>query len=241
VARRWNERPKGGIGLSDDFDALDLAAPDAPELWNSEPSVAVLAPEPVLRRRIAAVLDYDRLTVAAEGADAARVLATAVARRARALVVAVPGVDAAVDALYDARDAGFEGHVVAVAPRGGARAVRAALREGVDAVVWDEQTEAALALAVRGAGVGLSVIPCDAGERLEPPPLSHREREVLALAADGASNQQIARRLMISLSTVKSHLSSSFAKLGVGGRSEALAAIADEHGAVLPGHGAGRP
>jgi DNA-binding CsgD family transcriptional regulator len=118
--------------------------------------------------------------------------------------------------------------------------VRAALREGVDAFVWDDQTEVALPLAVRGVGVGLAVIPRDAGERLEPPPLSHREREVLALAADGASNQQIARRLMISLSTVKTHLSSSFAKLGVGGRSEALAALADEHRALLPDHGAGR-
>src|SRR5262249_6683129 len=151
----------------------------------------------------------------------------------------VPGVDAAVDALYDARDAGFESHIVAVAPRGSARAVRNALREGVDAVVWDDQTESALALAVRGAGVGLAVIPRDAGERLEPPPL-HRKRAVLAPAADGASNQQIARRLMISLSTVKTHLSSSFAKLGVGGRSEALAAIADERGTLLPGHGTGR-
>lgn len=201
----------------------------------------MLAADPVLRRRITAVLDYDRLTVAAEGADIARVAAAAVDRRVRALVVAVPAVDAAVDALYDARDAGFEGHVVAVAPRGGARPVRAALREGVDALVWEDQTEAALPLAVRGAGVGLAVIPRDAGERLEPPPLSHREREVLALAADGASNQQIARRLMVSLSTVKTHLSSSFAKLGVGGRSEAFAALADEQGALLPRHGAPRP
>jgi len=44
---------------------------------------------------------------------------------------------------------------------------------------------------------------------------------------------------MISLSTVKTHLSASFAKLGVGGRSEALAALADEQSALLPGHGAG--
>ena len=42
---------------------------------------------------------------------------------------------------------------------------------------------------------------------------------------------------MISLSTVKTHLSSSFAKLGVGGRSEALAALADEQAALLPGSG----
>jgi DNA-binding CsgD family transcriptional regulator len=38
---------------------------------------------------------------------------------------------------------------------------------------------------------------------------------------------------MVSLSTVKTHLSSSFAKLGVGGRSEALAALLDESAPVL--------
>jgi DNA-binding NarL/FixJ family response regulator len=199
----------------------------------------VLAADPVLRRRIIAVLDYDRLTVSAEGADRSRLLADAVDRTARALVVAVPRVEDAVEILYEARDAGFEGHVIALSHEHGTRAVRAVLREGVDAVVWQDQTEVALPLAVRGVGIGLAVIPRDAGERLAPPKLSHREREVLALAADGASNQQIARRLMISLSTVKTHLSSSFAKLGVGGRSEALAALADERAPLLPESGSG--
>jgi DNA-binding NarL/FixJ family response regulator len=202
---------------------------DTPELWNSEPHVAVLAADAVLRRRMVAVLDYDRLTVVAEASDRERLLAAAVETRARVVVVAVARVEDAVDVLYDARDAGYEGEVVAVAAARAARAVRAALREGVAAVLWEEQTEVALPIAVRGAGLALSVVPRAAGERLEPPPLSHREREVLALAADGASNQQIARRLMVSLSTVKSHLSSAFTKLGVGGRSEALAAVADDH------------
>ena len=56
------------------------------------------------------------------------------------------------DVLYEARDTGFEGHVVAVAPRGGARAVRAALREGIDAVVWEDQIEVALPLAAAAPG-----------------------------------------------------------------------------------------
>jgi DNA-binding CsgD family transcriptional regulator len=198
----------------------------------------VLAAEAVLRRRIVAVLDYDRLTVAAEGADRVRLLGAAAETGARVLVVAVRRVEEAVDVLYDARDAGYEGDVVAVASDRAVRAVRAALREGVAAVVWQDQIEVALPIAVRGAGLALAVVPRAAGERLEPPPLSHREREVLALAADGASNQQIARRLMISLGTVKTHLSSAFAKLGVGGRAEALAALADER-ALLPDRVAG--
>ena len=63
------------------------------------------------RRRSAPAPDYDRLAVAAAGADIARLVATAVAARARALVVAVPRVEQAVDVLYEARDAGFEGQI----------------------------------------------------------------------------------------------------------------------------------
>jgi DNA-binding NarL/FixJ family response regulator len=222
-----------------DLDALDLAPPeDTAELWITEPNVAVLAADPVLRRRITAVLDYDRLPVATAGGDRAAVLAAAVRTDARALVVAVHRAEDAVELLYDARDAGFEGHVVAVVHKRRPRAVRAALRDGVDAVVWEAHAETALPIAIRGVGAGLAVVPRAAGERLEPPALSHREREVLALAADGASNQQIARRLTISLSTVKTHLSACFAKLGVGGRAEAFALLADDGRAF--GHDLGR-
>jgi DNA-binding NarL/FixJ family response regulator len=136
-----------------DLDALDLAPPeDTAELWITEPNVAVLAADPVLRRRITAVLDYDRLPVATEGGDRAVVLADAVRTDARALVVAVHRAEDAVDLLYDARDEGFEGHVVAVVHKRRARAVRAALRDGIDAVVWEAQAETALPIAIRGVG-----------------------------------------------------------------------------------------
>lgn len=53
--------------------------------------------------------------------------------------------------------------------------------------------------------------------------LSEREVEVLALIAAGASNQDAARKLFISPSTVKKHLENIYAKLGVGGRTQAVA------------------
>jgi len=53
--------------------------------------------------------------------------------------------------------------------------------------------------------------------------LSPREREVLDLLVDGASNKAIARALAISISTVKYHLAAVFAKLGARTRSEAVA------------------
>lgn len=53
--------------------------------------------------------------------------------------------------------------------------------------------------------------------------LSARERQILALLADGLPNKQIASRLGISTNTVKTHLELLFDKLGVSSRAEAVA------------------
>jgi LuxR family maltose regulon positive regulatory protein len=54
-------------------------------------------------------------------------------------------------------------------------------------------------------------------------PLSQREQEVLHLLASGASNQAIADRLVISLATVKKHVSNLLGKLQVESRTQAIA------------------
>ncbi|MDX2097676.1 MAG: response regulator transcription factor [Leptolyngbyaceae cyanobacterium bins.59] len=65
-------------------------------------------------------------------------------------------------------------------------------------------------------------------------PLSNREREVLKLILEGASNPEIARQLYLSPNTVKTHVRSIFDKLGVEHRIQA-AVVALQQGLVEPG------
>jgi DNA-binding NarL/FixJ family response regulator len=56
--------------------------------------------------------------------------------------------------------------------------------------------------------------------------LSPRERDVLRLAAEGRTNDEIAAALTVSVRTVERHLSNTYAKLGLSGRVARAAAVA---------------
>jgi len=74
--------------------------------------------------------------------------------------------------------------------------------------------------AVRMVGLGMDVFtPGDAPERVG---LSEREREVVELIASGATNREIAERLILSPHTVKEYTSSAYRKLGARNRAEAV-------------------
>ena len=94
-----------------------------------------------------------------------------------------------------------------------------------------------LAAAIRAVHAGESVLDAGAASavfgrlartagrgdrRQDASELHRRELEVLRLAAGGMSNKQIAGELSISVRTVQTHLVNTFAKLGVGSRTEAV-------------------
>jgi DNA-binding NarL/FixJ family response regulator len=111
--------------------------------------------------------------------------------------------------------------IVAILPELDRRAVRAALAAGAEGVVIAAHMVMTLPVVVRSVWRGQASVPREAIGRLDGAPLSHREREVLALAGEGRSNADIAAALFVTESTVKSHLSSVFSKLGINSREEA--------------------
>lgn len=105
--------------------------------------------------------------------------------------------------------------------------VEEALAAGADTIVeTGDSFDAMFELALQAARIGYVVRPRTAHAQAKVVrPLSARERQTLAMVTLGFSNGVIAQKLHITESTVKSHLSSSFAKLGVRTRAEATARI----------------
>jgi DNA-binding NarL/FixJ family response regulator len=68
-------------------------------------------------------------------------------------------------------------------------------------------------------------VPASMRGTLAHPVFSHREKQVLELLLAGLTNAEIASQLFLSESTVKSHLASSFRKLGVSSRAEAARSV----------------
>jgi DNA-binding NarL/FixJ family response regulator len=117
--------------------------------------------------------------------------------------------------------------VVIVSPPVSGAGVRRCLRAGVRGIVFEPELELALVPTLRAVAGGQTCIPGDVKMALEKPTLSHREREVLKLAVLGRTNSQIAAALCLAESTVKTHLSAAFNRLGVCSRREAATLVLD--------------
>jgi two-component system, NarL family, response regulator DesR len=122
--------------------------------------------------------------------------------------------------------------LVVVVGRPGPRSARDALAAGADALVLADEAGKSLGPAVRAALSGQVALPRSFGDGFRRPALSRREKQVLGLVVMGLLNAEIATKLHVTESTVKSHLTSCFAKLGVRTRSEATALILDPEGGL---------
>jgi DNA-binding NarL/FixJ family response regulator len=112
--------------------------------------------------------------------------------------------------------------------------VRAALQAGADGIVLEREAPTSLGLVVRAVAQGLTAMPRDLREDAERQAVSNREREVLTLLAEGLSNAEIADRLFVAESTVKTHVSSAYAKLGVRSREEAARLVRESRRRTAP-------
>jgi len=105
-----------------------------------------------------------------------------------------------------------------------------AWRAGARAVLLRGAGPDALAAALVAAASGLAVVDGDLARGFLRPPaaagegegLTHREREVLALLAEGLGNKAIAARLGVSEHTAKFHVNAILGKLGAESRAEAI-------------------
>jgi DNA-binding NarL/FixJ family response regulator len=120
-----------------------------------------------------------------------------------------------------------EAKAIALAPDATKDEARAIISQGADAVLLPEDVPALVAPAVHAALAGLLVLSAPLGAAVERPPLTPREKQILALVVMGYTNREIAEQLVVAESTVKSHLFSAFRRLGVRSRSEAVALITD--------------
>ena len=124
-----------------------------------------------------------------------------------------------------------------------------ALRAGASGFLVKDTRPAELVQAVRVVAAGEALLAPSVTRRLiarfashaKAPPatpelnaLTEREREIVALVAEGLSNQEIAERLVVSPLTAKTHVSRAMAKLGVRDRAQ-LVMLAYESGLVRPG------
>lgn len=107
------------------------------------------------------------------------------------------------------------------------RAAQRAIQVGAAGIVVEHTASATLAPTVRAALAGLICLPRELVSAVSKPMLSTREKQVLSMVVLGFTNGEIARKLYIAETTVKSHLSSAFSKLGVGSRTEATERILD--------------
>ena len=177
----------------------------------------------------------DGIEVAGEAADGAQCAELAAELKPDVILLdlVMPGVDG-VGAMELLREAGSTARVLVVTSFTDRRMIIPAIRAGARGYVYKDVDPSALAAAVRSVHAGHVLLEPEVATALldsgsggaaeagvQAPSLTAREREVLVLIAQGRSNREIARALVLAEKTVKTHVSNILMKLGVADRTQA--------------------
>jgi len=195
--------------------------------------VLVVDDHPMVRRGLATFLKvFDDLELAGEaaGGKAAIQLCAELHPDVVLMDMAMPDMDGAT-ATRQIRSQSESIQVIALTSFKEEILVQSALQAGAIGYLLKDVTADELAQAIRAAHAGRATLSPEAAQALvhaasqTPPPgldLTERERAVLALMVEGLNNTQIAAKLTVSPSTVKSHVSNILTKLGAASRTEAV-------------------
>ena len=215
--------------------------------------VVIVDDHALLRTGLRMIIErHPEMVVVGEAAGCAQALEMVAAERPEIILLDVMlGDDSGIDIIPELIASSGEGRVILLTGLLETETHRSAILAGALGLVLKGQTTETLLKAIEKVHAGevwldrtmiASILNQRAAGRSQPPKaeaakiaaLTEREREVIGLIGEGLQNKAIAERLVISESTVRHHLTSIFAKLGVTDRFE-LVVFAYIHGlASLP-------
>jgi DNA-binding NarL/FixJ family response regulator len=203
-------------------------------------SVLIVDDHPVVRQGLRALLEVqDGIEVIGEAGDGGTALALAAEHVPDVILLdlRLPGLDG-IAVLGELKARGDTARVLVLTSATEPASASLAMRSGAAGVLYKDVDPDALVRAIRSVHDGHLLLAPEAAGMLMGSAgwtgagmdaLTSREREVLAELTKGRSNREIARALHVSEKTVKAHVSSVLAKLGVQDRTQA-ALLAVRHG-----------